>query len=81
MPITLAVDFGSTYTKVVAIDCEAETLLAINSHVAVALGLVSAGLVLTIDGVPLTVAAQTAFKSVNIYPLMPIRCSSWPATW
>jgi hypothetical protein len=81
MSITLAVDCCSTYTKLVAIDCEAETLLAINSHVAVALGLVSAGLVLTIDGVPLTVAAQTAFKSVNIYPLMLIRCSSWPATW
>jgi len=48
------------------------TLLAIGSHVAVALGLVSAGLVLTIDGVPLTVVAQTAFKSVNSYPLMAI---------
>jgi C4-dicarboxylate transporter DctM subunit len=47
-------------------------LLAIGSHVAVALGLVSAGLVLTIDGVPLTVVAQTAFKSVNSYPLMAI---------
>lgn len=29
MPITLAVDFGSTYTKVVAIDCEAETLVGV----------------------------------------------------
>src|SRR3990167_2022474 len=27
MPVTLAVDFGSTYTKVVAIDCEAHTLV------------------------------------------------------
>jgi|APTNR8051073442_1049403.scaffolds.fasta_scaffold89211_2 sugar (pentulose or hexulose) kinase len=81
MSITLAVDCGSTSTKLVVIDCEAETLLAIASQVAVALGLLSAGLVLTIDGVPLTVAAQTPFKSVHIYPLMPIRCSSWPATW
>jgi len=27
MPITLAVDFGSTYTKLVAIDCDGETLV------------------------------------------------------
>lgn len=27
MPVTLAVDFGSTYTKVVAIDCDGETLV------------------------------------------------------
>lgn len=29
MPITLAVDFGSTYTKVVAIDCEGELLVGV----------------------------------------------------
>ena len=29
MPITLAVDFGSTYTKVVAIDCDDELLLGV----------------------------------------------------
>ena len=29
MPITLAVDFGSTYTKVVAIDCDGELLLGV----------------------------------------------------
>lgn len=48
------------------------TLLAIGTHVAVAMGLVTTGLVLSIDGVPLTVIAQTAFKSVNSYPLMAI---------
>ena len=29
MPITLAVDFGSTYTKVVAIDCDGEELVGV----------------------------------------------------
>lgn len=48
------------------------SLLAIGAHVAVAMGLVTTGLVLSIDGVPLTVIAQTAFKSVNSYPLMAI---------
>ena len=48
------------------------SLLAIGTHVAVAMGLVSTGLVLSIDGAPLTVIAQTAFKSVNSYPLMAI---------
>lgn len=48
------------------------TLLGIGTHVAVAMGLVTTGLVLSIDGVPLTVIAQTAFKSVNSYPLMAI---------
>jgi len=47
-------------------------LLAIGAHVAVALGLVTTGLVLSIDGVPMTVIAQTAFKSINSYPLMAI---------
>ncbi|NMG01640.1 TRAP transporter large permease subunit [Azoarcus taiwanensis] len=46
--------------------------LAFGTHVAVALGLVTAGLVLLFDGVPTTVIAQTAFKSVNSYPLMAI---------
>ncbi len=46
--------------------------LGLGTHVAVALGLVTAGLVLLIDGVPTTVIAQTAFKSVNSYPLMAI---------
>lgn len=47
-------------------------LLAIGSHVAVALGLVTTGMVMMINGVPMTVIAQTAFKSVNSYPLMAI---------
>lgn len=47
-------------------------LLAVGTHVAVALGLVSTGLILMLDGVPTTVIAQTAFKSVNSYPLMAI---------
>lgn len=46
--------------------------LAIGTHVAVALGLVAIGLALLSDGVPTTVIAQTAFKSVNSYPLMAI---------
>jgi C4-dicarboxylate transporter DctM subunit len=47
-------------------------LLAVGSHVAVALGLVTTGLILMIDGVPMTVIAQTAFKAVNSYPLMAV---------
>lgn len=47
-------------------------LLAIGSHVAVAMGIVTTGLVLALDAVPITVIAQTAFKSVNSYPLMAI---------
>lgn len=47
-------------------------LLAIGSHVAVAMGLVTTGLILTLDGVPTTVIAQTAFKAVNSYPLMAV---------
>lgn len=47
-------------------------LLGIGSHVSVVLGLVTAFLVLTMDGVPSTVIAQTAFKSVNSYSLMAI---------
>lgn len=47
-------------------------LLAIGSHVAVAMGVVTTGLVLALDGVPITVIAQTAFKSINSYPLMAI---------
>lgn len=29
MPVTLAIDFGSTYTKLVAIDCDAEELIGV----------------------------------------------------
>ncbi len=47
-------------------------LLAIGSHVAVAMGLVTTGLILGMDGVPMTVIAQTAFKAVNSYPLMAV---------
>ncbi len=47
-------------------------LLAIGTHVSVTLGLIAAGLLLSLDGVPTTVIAQTAFKSVNSYPLMAI---------
>jgi len=47
-------------------------LLMIGTHVAIALGIVAAGLVLLSDGVPITVIAQTGFKSVNSYPLMAI---------
>ncbi len=47
-------------------------LLAIGTHVAVAMGLVTTGLILMIDGVPMTVIAQTAFKAVNSYPLMAV---------
>lgn len=46
--------------------------MAIGTHAAVAMGLVTIGLVLMLDGVPTTVIAQTAFKSVNSYPLMAI---------
>jgi C4-dicarboxylate transporter, DctM subunit len=52
--------------------CGALILLALGSHVGVALGLITAALVLSIDGVPMTVIAQTAFKSVNSYSLMAI---------
>jgi len=48
------------------------TLLALGVHVGTAMGLVSSALVMSIDGVPLTVIAQTAFRSVNSYPLMAI---------
>ncbi|MGD9864046.1 MAG: TRAP transporter large permease [Pseudodonghicola sp.] len=47
-------------------------LLGLGSHVSIALGIVTTFLVLSIDGVPTTVIAQTAFKSVNSYPLMAI---------
>ncbi|QRG06829.1 TRAP transporter large permease [Xanthobacter dioxanivorans] len=46
--------------------------LAIGCHVAVALGLVAATLLVLFGGVPITVIAQTAFKSVNSYSLMAI---------
>lgn len=47
-------------------------LLGLGVHAAVVMGLVSSGMVLSISGVPITVIAQTAFKSVNSYPLMAI---------
>lgn len=47
-------------------------LLAIGSHVAVAMGVVTTALVLLVQGVPMAVIAQTAFKSVNSYALMAI---------
>lgn len=47
-------------------------LLAIGSHVAVGMGVVTTGMVLALEGVPITVIAQVAFKSINSYPLMAI---------
>lgn len=47
-------------------------LLALGAHVAVTLGLVTAVIVLFVSGVPATVIAQTAFSSVNSYPLIAI---------
>lgn len=46
--------------------------MAIGTHAAIAMGLVTTGLVLFLDGVPTVVIAQTAFKSINSYPLMAI---------
>src|SRR5690606_3543737 len=47
-------------------------LLALGGHVGTAMGLMSSAMVMSVDGVPLTVVAQTAFKSINSYPLMAI---------
>jgi C4-dicarboxylate transporter DctM subunit len=47
-------------------------LLGLGVHAAVVMGVVSSGMVLSVTGVPVTVIAQTAFKSVNSYPLMAI---------
>lgn len=47
-------------------------LLALGAHVGTAMGLMSSAMVMSVDGVPLTVVAQTAFKSINSYPLMAI---------
>lgn len=47
-------------------------LLALGVHVAVTLGLVAAVAVVMLDNVPFAVVAQTAFKSVNSYPLIAI---------
>jgi len=47
-------------------------LLALGAHVGTAMGLISSGMVMSVAGVPLTVVAQTAFKSINSYPLMAI---------
>ncbi|MFW5833146.1 MAG: TRAP transporter large permease [Pseudomonadota bacterium] len=47
-------------------------LLASGSHVAVALGLVTAGLLLAVTGVPPVIIGQTAFKAVNSYALVAV---------
>ncbi|MHA6344280.1 TRAP transporter large permease [Roseivivax sp. CAU 1761] len=47
-------------------------LLSLGAHVATVLGLVTAVIVLSVSGVPATVIAQTAFSSVNSYPLIAI---------
>ena len=47
-------------------------LMTVGVHVAVSMGVVSSLMVLSIDGVPVTVIAQTVFNSVNSYPLMAI---------
>ncbi|MFV0492694.1 MAG: TRAP transporter large permease [Pseudorhodobacter sp.] len=47
-------------------------LLSLGAHVAAVLGLVTAVIVLSVSGVPATVIAQTAFSSVNSYPLIAI---------
>ena len=47
-------------------------MLALGFHIAVTMGLVSGALVLSMPSVPVTVIAQTAFQSINSYPLMAI---------
>ena len=47
-------------------------LLASGSQVAVALGLVTAGLLLMVQGVPPVIIGQTAFRAVNSYALVAI---------
>lgn len=47
-------------------------LLGLGVHAAVVMGVVSSAMVMSVTGVPITVIAQTAFKSVNSYPLMAI---------
>lgn len=47
-------------------------LMAIGVHVAASMGAVSSAMLMTLDGVPVTVIAQTVFNSVNSYPLMAI---------
>ncbi|NLY34084.1 MAG: TRAP transporter large permease [Alcaligenaceae bacterium] len=47
-------------------------MLALGFHIAVTMGLVSSALVLSMPSVPVTVVAQTAFQSINSYPLMAI---------
>lgn len=47
-------------------------LLGLGVHAAVVMGIISSGMVLSVAGVPVTVIAQTAFKSINSYPLMAI---------
>lgn len=47
-------------------------LMALGAHVATTMGLVSSLMVMSVDGVPIAVIAQTAFKSINSYPLMAV---------
>lgn len=47
-------------------------MLALGFHAAIVMGLVSSGLVFSLDNVPITVIAQTAFRSIDSYPLMAI---------
>ena len=47
-------------------------LMALGAHVATTMGLISSAIALSIDNVPIAVIAQTAFKSINSYPLMAV---------
>ena len=47
-------------------------LMALGAHVATTMGLISSVMTITMDGVPIVVIAQTAFKSINSYPLMAV---------
>lgn len=62
MPITLAVDFGSTYTKVVAIDCEGETLVGVAQSPTT----VSEGLMLGLDRALARLEAACGLRRADI---------------
>ncbi len=62
MPITLAVDFGSTYTKVVAIDCEGETLVGVAQSPTT----VSEGLMLGLDRALAQLEAACGLRRADI---------------
>lgn len=47
-------------------------MMAMGAHVLVSMGLISSAMVVSLQDVPAAVIAQTAFKSVNSYPLMAI---------